>query len=401
MNATHASETAAAISASVEPKLETLTASTDGPAPTPTELAGVLSLYEQGQVLSAFELSRQFGPIAQWRGPAGRLLAGRLANNLGSPRLGSSLHRLAYRESPDNPDVIYYYARNVFERRGTLEAWEFLTAHEALPSATTETRADWYSLHGLVLGWLRDFDEATAWLDRAHALCPERPWPWIERADLLERQDRYAEALAAARKSLEIRPWYRPGVQAAARLLQLMDRDREALSLLVEGCERLQSGPVALQLASLQTELAMHADARATLDRVVELSPLLDRYFAKYLAARRSDAAYYCGDIAAAIQLGRESENEFHKKVAETLAAGAGQGRRALLPVPFVRQHHLTCARRRFRPSAATGACRPSTWMSRRKFVSTARRPTTSGNGRWMPGTSPASSGSLGSPRWH
>ena len=47
---------------------------------------------------------------------------------------------------------------------------------------------------------------------------------------VLERQDKYPEALAAARKAKQIRPWYRPAVQTAAHLLQLLDCDAEAPS---------------------------------------------------------------------------------------------------------------------------------------------------------------------------
>lgn len=168
----------------------------------------------------------------------------------------------------------------------------------------------------------------------------------MERCFLLEKQDRYAEGLAAARRALELRPWYRPGVQHAAHMLQLLDRDAEALDLQEEAAGRLQSGPVVMQLAMLQTELGRHADARQTWDRLAGLSPLAEDDFLRFIAARRSDAAYYCGDLDAALALAKESKNPFHEATAEKLeqARSAGGGRRHLLPVGFVRQHHMTCA---------------------------------------------------------
>ena len=48
----------------------------------------------------------------------------------------------------------------------------------------------------------------------------DRAWLCIERASAYEFAERFDDALAAAHRSLELHPWFRPGVQAEAHLLQ-------------------------------------------------------------------------------------------------------------------------------------------------------------------------------------
>ncbi|HSZ57878.1 MAG TPA: tetratricopeptide repeat protein [Tepidisphaeraceae bacterium] len=287
--------------------------------------------------------AQAIAPLPQWRGAAGRVLAGRLANNLGAPRLGRILHRLAHREDPADPEALYYNTYAILERRGPLAALELMERYGDLPEAPPETQADWLSLRARLMFDFRDFQEATRLLDRAENLAT-KAWILVERAALLERQDRYAESLATARRALELHPWHRPAVQAAAHLLQLIDRDDEALALLKTATTHTESVTVTLQLASLQTELRLYEDARQSFERAVELAPLADKIWTKWLAAQRSDAAYYCGDYQKAAELAEQADNAFYKAVARKLRETCGRGKRVVLPVGFIRQHHMTCA---------------------------------------------------------
>src|SRR5690242_18246775 len=90
------------------------------------QLDQVLELYLSGRMLRAYEAAQALGPLHTWRGATARVLAGRLAMNLGAPRLGHVLHRLAYRDDSGHPEAIYYNARAVFGTRGPLAAWELL-----------------------------------------------------------------------------------------------------------------------------------------------------------------------------------------------------------------------------------------------------------------------------------
>src|SRR5262249_6165023 len=84
--------------------------------------------------------------------------------------------------------------------------------------------------------------------------------------------------------------------------------------------------------------------ARANWERFVELSPLLEESDLKWLNGRRADAAYYCGDYETARQLAEQSDSHFFKKVAERMKQADDAPRRKVLPVSFIRQHHMTCA---------------------------------------------------------
>ena len=310
----------------------------------PVELARVLSLYESGQYIQAYDLARSNGPIEAWTGTAARIVAGRLAMNLGAHRVAVALHFRAWRDDPTNTEATYYHARAIFSRQGPLRAWAYFRKVGELPEASDEIRADWYATHAVVLGHLRDFDAADAWMARAETARPEWPWVQIERAHLLEHEDRYEDSLAASRLALHFQPWYRPAVQAVARTLQLLRRDREAVDLLVEASARIESGAIAAQLAGIQEEMGHYEDSRRNFERFAELSPMIDKETRKWLAARRSDTAYHCGDLAKAAEFARESLDPFFLKLADRLDAPGEDTRRVTLDVPFVRQHHQTCA---------------------------------------------------------
>jgi cellulose synthase operon protein C len=312
--------------------------------PEPADLDQVRRLYGRGLCLEAYQLSQRIGPLQNWTGTAARLLAGRLAMNTGAARLGHWLHTRAYREAPQDPGARYYRARALLERRGPLAAWQFLKRIGPMPEAAAPVQSDWLALHACVLGCVRDFDAAEHWLDRAEHVCPDRPWTCIERGNLLEWEDRYDEALAASRRALDLVPWYRPAVQAVAHHLQLLGRERAALDLLVEADKQIENAPVAIQLALLQTELGRYAEARRSFARAFDLAPLIEKDLAKWLAARRADVAYYCGDYRAAAEFARRVEEPFYDQLADRLSQTPAAGRRVLLDVGFVRQHHQTCA---------------------------------------------------------
>src|SRR5947209_43716 len=123
-------------------------------APAPGDLGSILDLYSRGLCLQAYQAGQALGPLPHWPGTAARILAGRLAANLGAPRLASWLHVRAWRGDPANPEACYYFARHLLERRGPLAAWRFLRRAGELPEGGPGTRADWLSFHACVLGRL-------------------------------------------------------------------------------------------------------------------------------------------------------------------------------------------------------------------------------------------------------
>ena len=285
------------------------------------ELAPIRELYARGMYVQALRVAERFGPLAEWSNTPGRLLGGRLAIQLGAARLGRWLHLRAYRDTPAHPEAIYYHARYRLERFGPLGAWKFLRAHpdQDWNDAAPEVRADWYGLHAFVAARLRDFDRAERWLAKAESLSHDRAWLCVERAAVLEFAEQPEEALVAARRSLELVPYFRPGVQSEAHLLQQLGRDREAIDRLTEAAARIESGIVVAHLAALQIDLRHFADARRSYERYAELSPLRDEETEKWLAARRADTAYYCGDLSAARQHAAAAGEPFYSTMAERL----------------------------------------------------------------------------------
>ena len=85
-------------------------------AATAATLDRVRDLYDKGHYLQAFEAGKELGPVGKWRGTDGRILAGRLANRLGAPRLGNLLHCLAWREDSHNPDAQIVFGRARLQR---------------------------------------------------------------------------------------------------------------------------------------------------------------------------------------------------------------------------------------------------------------------------------------------
>ena len=308
------------------------------------QLQPILELYERGLYLQAYRAATQLAPLAEWEGTDAKVLAGRMAYALGSTKLAHRCHLSAWRKDRTHAEAQYFYARVLLDRHGPLRAWYFLKHNSELKAPSPALQADWHGLRALVLGQLRDFEEAERCLALAEAADPNEAYVWVEKSSLLELQDRYDEALQAAEHALTLRPWYRPAVQAAAHLYVLLDREQDALMMLGEAATRLESAAIVAQLAQLQSDLELHKAARANWERYSELSPLLEEDDWKWLNGRRSDAAYLCGDYAAALELAEKSESYFFKKMAKHLRHADATARRQVLPVNFIRQHHLTCA---------------------------------------------------------
>ncbi len=310
----------------------------------PEELDRIRETYEDGYYLQAYQKAMTWGPLETWEGTAAKLLAGRLALNLGAPGLASRLHVQAWRGDRTDPEACYYRARAILGKKGPLAAWNFLKRIGTMEDADETIRAEWFSIHAIVLGIFRDFDGAWKWMERARDVKSNVAWIHVERAQLLTMEDRYEEALEASEFALTIHPWYRPAVQSIAHLLQLLDRDHEALERLEQASHRLESGPITAQLALLQFESRAYVEARSNYDRYGDLSPLMEEPIRKWLAGRRSDCAYGCGDIPSAIAYARESGEPFFISLADRLESRQDNAKRIVLNVGFVRQHHQTCA---------------------------------------------------------
>ncbi|MBX9788619.1 MAG: C39 family peptidase [Pirellulales bacterium] len=317
------------------------------------ELEAIQDLYDRGQFSRAFELSEKLGPLRQWRGTTARVLAGRLANALGGPRLASALHDRARREAPDDPTAQFYGWLALWGRSGPFAALRGHLARGRPPRGPRKIEAYWYAAVGHLYALFRDFERAAQHLGVAESLAPESPWVCVDRATLLERQDRREEAVVVARRALELRDWYSPAIVCLARLYGDLNRHAEAQTLLQAATQHNDSGAIWAHLALLQVHARQGGAARESVARAKAAYRLCEEEVAKQLAAVDSDAAYVSGDRAAAIELARVSESPFYVALADRLQQAPASARCVRLAVPFVRQHDVTCV-----PATLTMLCR-------------------------------------------
>jgi tetratricopeptide (TPR) repeat protein len=182
-------------------------------------------------------------------------------------------------------------------------------------------------------------------MKKAEETAPGQPWIAIERAWMRLEEDRFDEAIEATERALSTRPYYRPAILVKVHLLQLKERDKEALDLLTEAATKIESAPVLAELARVQTDLFDHPGARRSWERFKEMAPLLPKDGEAFLATRLANTFYFEGNLAAAAEAARRANAPLYTEFADRIDALAGAPpRRVLLPVPFVRQHHVTCA---------------------------------------------------------
>ena len=180
----------------------------------------------------------------------------------------------------------------------------FVQSHPFPKDLPTRLLSHWYSQKGAILGHLRDFDAAEDWLKKADELGTE-PWTCLEWAALYTLEDKHDHAESAARRALELHPWYRPAAQWVAHFLVQKERDTEAIDFLTQATQRLKAAPVFAQLAALQIELKRYDDAVRNLDEFERFSPLMDGIQQQWLIERRCDIACYRGDYDMAINHAR------------------------------------------------------------------------------------------------
>lgn len=311
------------------------------PASTLTQLSGLI---ENGLYLQAYELTKPYGPLKTWTGTEARILAGRLAAHLGASKLQSALHILVWRQNRTHPEALYYYAGLRLQRHGPFSTWRFLSQHQDLPEVSLPQQADLWSLWARLYGQVRDFEQATEKINLAIALVPEDPWLWVAQAWLYQKEDRYADALTAARKALDLQPWHRAAVSQVAHLLALTNQNQAALDLLEQASNRFESADICSQYAELQLELGDYEGAQRNFEACIPLSPLGESALQNYWLARVADVAYKAGSLETATAYAQQLlENNEQEQLANSILNRDPEGRRVTLPVEFVRQHHMTC----------------------------------------------------------
>ncbi len=314
-------------------------------------LSEIVALYDQGQYVRAYQVGvERLGPIENWPDVRGRVLAGRVAYNLGATRWSQAWHWRVVREFPNHPESSYYQYSLLTSRRGPFETWRRLRELSRPEAMTDKQWAELLGLRAHVQALLRDFTGAKRDLEAAFQLAPDHVWILVDQHAVLAAMDRREQALESTARALAIRPYYRPAAQCHAYLLVQLNRDDEALDLLHRAAAHNQSGDLWSQLVAFYYETDQYDLAAECLQRAESLYVLRDRDkgLKKWLASRQSDLAYQRGDFEQAIRFAETVDTPFFKSVTQSMREALEHperaARRILLNVHFVRQHHMTCA---------------------------------------------------------
>jgi len=307
------------------------------------DLQAVKDLRQKNLSIQAFKLAKSICPLEEWEGSGSILEASHLVYDLGAPEKSFRWMAKAWRRDPTNPETIFYRAAEMAHRRGPLPALKFLRKITDF-DADDRLMGWWYSLHAQVYSQLRDFSTADMWHKKAFALTSPDSWVWVAKGYTLELQDRYEESLEANREGLKLTPDRYSCLIATAHSLTLLEEYSEALELLSAASDRMENGWVTKQLAEMQTELGLHESAYGSLDRVLELFPMIEEKVGDWVFGSLSDAAYMTGDIVRSKEFAGRTSNVFHAKIKKNLEENNDKDRRVRLDVGFLRQHFVTCA---------------------------------------------------------
>ena len=300
-------------------------------------------LFDRGLYRQALDfVQSQWGSHRDWTQSEQLLLAGKLFSNLGITRKAIACRLKAWRSDKNNPDTIYYHVASVFMRKGPLQGLRLLKKYGDLTNGSTERRAQWFGLCANIYGQYRDWETADHYIKRAKELAPQHPWVKMEQAYLLEAQDSYESAWREI-KDL-VTTGYRPALQFGAHLKSIENNNDAAIELLESRLMSLESISVCLQLFRLaQTENRWEL-AEKCIERAKSLIPEAKDYFTEQFAVAEYELAFQKNDIEQAAESLAQCKSEFYLKIRENLKQANPEDRQVLLDVPFVRQHHMTCA---------------------------------------------------------
>lgn len=309
--------------------------------PSPALLERVEALVDRGLHLQAYALASEQGDPRYWQGAEAMGCMARLAGHIGAPRLADALTWLAYRRYPESAPARLRFLRMQMARRGHYRAWRLLQNFGDWLPADGAQRAEWLSFKAYLYASLRDFETAQALYEQACQHGDDDPWLLVERSHGLELEDRREEALALCEQVLARQPDFRSALTQAAGLQLQLGQTEAALQLLRRGAREMESTTICAHLVNLLIEREELDEAGTWLDHMQTLQCIEERSSTDWIAARRCDIACLRGDYAAGRQLAEKAGGGFYEKIQAHLASPSG--RRVLLPVPFVRQHHMTC----------------------------------------------------------
>lgn len=310
----------------------------------PDTIERVRAALDAGLARHAHDIGARFAPVTAWRGAHGRHLAGRVTHHLGGWRLSAVIAACAFREHRDDPESVRGYAAERLYLNDAEHALRLLDTHaELVTAAPGPVRARWAATRAASLSRLRDWDRADSAMDEALAFDPGNRWVAVERALMLEQRDDLAGARQVVETLCSAVPDYVPAVRMQARLLEAQGQAADALDLLRAAGERAESVPLMRHQLALEVEGGDADAAEQLADRIDAMALCADASHRRALAAERFEIARLRRDRRQTIHWARKADTGFYNGVAEHLEQAGEMPAPRILPVPFVRQNHMTC----------------------------------------------------------
>ena len=303
------------------------------------------ALYNKGLYRQALTLGEShWGPWQTWPECEHSIYAGRMLSNLGLSRKGLAQMYRTWRRHRAHPMAQYYYLRSLSATRGPLRTLKAFSEFEA-PSVDDNANlaADWLALKSSVYAQYRDWETAENLMAQANEASPGRNWIKMESAYLSEAQDQYQLALNTV-EPLALEQAYRPAIQFAAHLYVLLDRREEAIELLTPHSQTMECLSLSLQLFRMFKETNQVDKAAQVIDRVHTFISLEEQGLSEDLSIANFNLNYLNGQYDAAASSLADVRSGYFKSIRDNLEKSDPNSHSVLLDVPFVRQHHMTCA---------------------------------------------------------
>ncbi len=309
-------------------------------------LAELQSRCNEGLYRQALDYGEaHWGNFRRWPGVDARLLAAKILLQLGMHRAATALVFRLWRQAAELPSVKYAFVRAVYNHRGPLEAMGWFERFGESLSEDTELQARWLALRAMIFIAYRDWPQAAAWLQRAAEVHGEdglREYA-PERAILLERQDRYQEAIdELVSNSNPVEDNF--VAQRLGNLYVLNGEPEKAEAALRRAFERIESVNLGMQLYNLYLDMELLPRAEECLRRVQDLLPAAEQGVDQAIAAAQAEYLYRLGLYDETLEALKQLRVPFFKSVCENMQRQRASGERRQLDVPFIRQHHMTCA---------------------------------------------------------
>lgn len=314
--------------------------------PSEETIQEIKNLRKVGRYLDAWNICKAFSPPEDWADGSARLTGASILERVGAIKRAERMVLKEWRHAQDRSLVREAMFWEVLSRRGAFLTWKWLNDNEPGCDENEKKRADHLARRAIVLMDMRDFERAEECLNSARALNPSSPWYPLLMADNVWKQDRPEEALEQVNDLLRSEADYVSAIRVKADLLNILGRSEEAVEVLKAGLGLVQASQLAVLLINILLELKRLDESWETIALYESLLPLAETAQLDWAFARRCDISSFRNDAAQALHWAEKIEGKgFYSLVAEKLRGAKDEElKRHQLPVPFVRQHHSTCA---------------------------------------------------------